>query len=319
MKAGSFLIESLELSDMKVHVYGDAAVATGLSIVNKHSKSGYVRFGSRFTDTYVRRNGCWQCVAWQSLGVPLQDEGLESRPKESLKLELKSDEALESRPKESTKVELKSDEAQKPRPKESTKVELKSAVTPTSSGSAEQPPLTRDLTLPGSAELPLLPNSHTRSPADAREYITETEATQHLAEFPLTSANLCGKFPLDGQRTHDIATSLQSGCIMTRNPEGGGMTTKTEKQYEHLEPRPGSNYRQLFLKGRRTERQWSTRSFTVPIPDVLKNLRRSIRSRWRRCWRLSTTWPQNRPLIEQERDHEAARLRARGLLGPAPV
>jgi hypothetical protein len=26
---------------------------------------------------------------------------------------------------------------------------------------------------------------------------------------------------------------------------------------------------------------------------------------------------QNRPLIEQERDHEAARLRARGLLGPA--
>ena len=29
------------------------------------------------------------------------------------------------------------------------------------------------------------------------------------------------------------------------------MTTKTEKQYQHLEPRPGSNYRQLFLKGRR--------------------------------------------------------------------
>ena len=29
------------------------------------------------------------------------------------------------------------------------------------------------------------------------------------------------------------------------------MTTKTETQYQHLEPRPGSNYRQLFLKGRR--------------------------------------------------------------------
>jgi hypothetical protein len=26
---------------------------------------------------------------------------------------------------------------------------------------------------------------------------------------------------------------------------------------------------------------------------------------------------ENRPLIEQERDHEAVRLRARGLLGPA--
>ena len=29
------------------------------------------------------------------------------------------------------------------------------------------------------------------------------------------------------------------------------MTTKTPTQYQHLEPRPGSNYRQLFLKGRR--------------------------------------------------------------------
>ncbi len=29
------------------------------------------------------------------------------------------------------------------------------------------------------------------------------------------------------------------------------MATKTETQYQYLEPRPGSNYRQLFLKGRR--------------------------------------------------------------------
>jgi uncharacterized protein (DUF433 family) len=29
------------------------------------------------------------------------------------------------------------------------------------------------------------------------------------------------------------------------------MTTRTETHYQHLEPRPGSNYRQLFLKGRR--------------------------------------------------------------------
>jgi hypothetical protein len=29
------------------------------------------------------------------------------------------------------------------------------------------------------------------------------------------------------------------------------MTGKTETQYQHLEPRPGSNYRTLFLKGRR--------------------------------------------------------------------
>jgi hypothetical protein len=38
---------------------------------------------------------------------------------------------------------------------------------------------------------------------------------------------------------------------MALNPEGGAMTTRTETQYQHLEPRPGSNYRQFFLKGRR--------------------------------------------------------------------
>jgi hypothetical protein len=33
--------------------------------------------------------------------------------------------------------------------------------------------------------------------------------------------------------------------------EEAPMTGKTETQYQHLEPRPGSNYRTLFLKGRR--------------------------------------------------------------------
>jgi Domain of unknown function (DUF4440) len=72
VKSGAFRIESFGLANVKVHVYGDAAVATGRLIVNKHSKSGIARGGARFTDTYVRRNGCWQCVAWQSLGLPLE-------------------------------------------------------------------------------------------------------------------------------------------------------------------------------------------------------------------------------------------------------
>jgi len=39
--------------------------------------------------------------------------------------------------------------------------------------------------------------------------------------------------------------------IIILNPEGGATTTNPEIPYQHLEPRPGSNYRQLFLKGRR--------------------------------------------------------------------
>ena len=72
VKSGAFKIESFELADMKVHVYGDAAVATGRPILNKHSKSGFPPGAAVFTDTYVRRNGCWQCVAWQSAAAPAQ-------------------------------------------------------------------------------------------------------------------------------------------------------------------------------------------------------------------------------------------------------
>jgi uncharacterized protein (DUF433 family) len=95
------------------------------------------------------------------------------------------------------------------------------------------------------------------------------------------------------------------------------MSTKTETQYQHLEPRPGSNYRQLFLKGRRiraavvyeavhgpdprTAEEFA-RDFQVPLTAVLEALDYAVR---------------NLPLIEQERDREAERLRARGLIGPA--
>ena len=90
------------------------------------------------------------------------------------------------------------------------------------------------------------------------------------------------------------------------------MTTKTDPQYQHLEPRPGSNYRQLFLKGRRiraavvdgyihgpdprTPEEFA-RDFEVPLEAVLEALDYVAR---------------NRPLIELERDREAANLRARG-------
>lgn len=94
------------------------------------------------------------------------------------------------------------------------------------------------------------------------------------------------------------------------------MTTKAETQYQHLESRPGSNYRQMFLKGRRIRAavvyeaihgpdprspEEFARDFQVPLPAVLEAL---------------DYVAQNLPLIEQERDHEAARLRARGLIGP---
>jgi ketosteroid isomerase-like protein len=55
---------------MTVHVYGNAAVVTGIyreSGINKGKK--YV-IRSRYTDTWIRRDNIWRCVATQSTLIP---------------------------------------------------------------------------------------------------------------------------------------------------------------------------------------------------------------------------------------------------------
>ena len=57
-------------SNLKVRVYGDAAVVTG--IMDQAGTSHGVPFSGKrlvFTDTYVRRGGRWQCVAGQSTAM----------------------------------------------------------------------------------------------------------------------------------------------------------------------------------------------------------------------------------------------------------
>ncbi len=55
--------------DLKVHVYGNVAVVTGVSTLTGSSK-GYVSGPRRFTEVWVRRNGRWQEVGGQSTLVP---------------------------------------------------------------------------------------------------------------------------------------------------------------------------------------------------------------------------------------------------------
>ena len=80
------------------------------------------------------------------------------------------------------------------------------------------------------------------------------------------------------------------------------MTTKTPTQYQHLEPRPGSNYRQLFLKGRRiraavvdeaihgpdprTPEEFA-RDYQVPLEAVLEASRSNPRATDIRSWPVS--------------------------------
>jgi hypothetical protein len=55
--------------DLKVRIYRDVAVVTGLSTLTGSAK-GYVSGGRRFTELWVRRNGRWQSVGGQSALVP---------------------------------------------------------------------------------------------------------------------------------------------------------------------------------------------------------------------------------------------------------
>ena len=52
--------------DIKVSVYGDAAVATGIWRANGTEQGKPFAEVERFTDTYVKTGGQWKCVASQS-------------------------------------------------------------------------------------------------------------------------------------------------------------------------------------------------------------------------------------------------------------
>src|SRR3954453_5530778 len=94
------------------------------------------------------------------------------------------------------------------------------------------------------------------------------------------------------------------------------MTTEAEPRYQHLEPRPGSNYRQLFLKGRRIRAAVVDEAIHGPDPFTPEEFARDYQVPLEAVLEALDYVARNRPLIEQERDREAARLHARGIDGP---
>jgi ketosteroid isomerase-like protein len=56
--------------DMKVSVYGDTAVVTGIENVGGTYKGTFGEMSLRFTNVFVRRDGRWQLVAHQSTLIP---------------------------------------------------------------------------------------------------------------------------------------------------------------------------------------------------------------------------------------------------------
>jgi ketosteroid isomerase-like protein len=63
VKSGDFKVTSAVLDDLKVHVYGNAAVVTGRNTTKEQEKGKDTSGVYRFTDTWAKRDGRWQCVA----------------------------------------------------------------------------------------------------------------------------------------------------------------------------------------------------------------------------------------------------------------
>lgn len=66
VKSRANVYETITYDDMKVHAYGDTAIATGIAVLEGTSKGKPIDSSSRWTNTWIKRAGQWQCVASQS-------------------------------------------------------------------------------------------------------------------------------------------------------------------------------------------------------------------------------------------------------------
>jgi ketosteroid isomerase-like protein len=63
MKSGEGKILTLAIDDMKVRVYGDAAVVTLRATIKETYKGEEISDVVRITNTWIKNAGRWQCVA----------------------------------------------------------------------------------------------------------------------------------------------------------------------------------------------------------------------------------------------------------------
>jgi ketosteroid isomerase-like protein len=62
--SGRVKFKRYETSDVKINVFGDAAVVTGRLKRVREKQGNDVEDDWRFTKVYLRRDGKWQVVAW---------------------------------------------------------------------------------------------------------------------------------------------------------------------------------------------------------------------------------------------------------------
>jgi hypothetical protein len=94
-------------------------------------------------------------------------------------------------------------------------------------------------------------------------------------------------------------------------------STTTEPEYRYLAPRPGSNYRQYYLKDRRKIRAEILYRMTVgPEPRTPEQVATDYKVPVEAVREAIEYCVLNEGLLREERDRETADLRARGLDRP---
>jgi ketosteroid isomerase-like protein len=73
--SGEMKPQAINDEDMKVAVYGETAIVTGIEDVKGTYKGNYGEFALRFTNVFIRRDGRWQMVTHHStpVGRPVQN------------------------------------------------------------------------------------------------------------------------------------------------------------------------------------------------------------------------------------------------------
>ncbi len=79
VKTNAFHLDSVEFRDTKIQVYGDAAVEAGVAVakVNANRPPYVAERGfivERITRTWIKRQGSWQCVAFQTMVIEFGEQ-----------------------------------------------------------------------------------------------------------------------------------------------------------------------------------------------------------------------------------------------------
>lgn len=72
LRTGKTRYHTVEPSEVKVRVYGNTAIVTGLAKVSFTSNGQVTNTQLRYTDVWVQKGSAWQMVSWQSTRLPQQ-------------------------------------------------------------------------------------------------------------------------------------------------------------------------------------------------------------------------------------------------------